>query len=765
MTDFLAGLARHPWYRGQVVHVERQPARPARHATPDTPLSDALDRHLAGAGIDLYTHQAETVDRWRHGDDVLVATGTASGKSLAYNLVVAEALLADPAATALYLFPTKALARDQLQRLGELDAALRLSARPAAYDGDTPRGQRARIRRESRLIVTNPYGLHEYLPQFTALQRFLGNLAVVVVDEAHRYRGVFGSHVALVLRRLQRICSRLGAHPRFVLTSATVANPAQHGQALVGRPVGVVDDDGGPRGDRAVALWDSLRDPERSAAAQAATVVASLARSGLATLCFTGSRVGAELVAGWAQSQVPDRAVSPYRAGYTPVERRRIEQQLRDGTLDAVVSTNALELGVDIGGLDAAVLVGYPGTVASTWQQAGRAGRAGQPALAVLVAGDDPLDQYLVRRPATLFGAPVEHAVVSLTNPDVLAGQVLCAAAELPVRVGSEAAAFGAGLPGVLDALGHAGLVSELPTGHVFTGTFRPAAAVRLDGRGDGSVEVRAGGELVEVLERWRAVRQAHDGAVLLHRGQRFRIRRLDLEAGYADAEPLATAEHTEPTVSRDVTLGDSEATRATGSWSLHLAPVVISQTVVAYKLKLGDEVLDTAPLDLPPVELVTRALWASPPVGYAERLARCHDPLGSLHAAEHALIHAMPLLAMCDRGDVGGLSTTSHLAAGGPMLLLYDGHPGGAGVVDVAYERFDELVALAADMVDSCDCGSGCPRCVYDRNCGSDNQPMDRRGAVVVLDGLLGEAPGGISGAPRRRGIGPTDRAGGRVG
>ncbi len=733
VDELLADLARQPWYRGQMVHIERQVARPPAHRRPARPLPSGLGRWLAERGIELYAHQAAVVDRWRAGRDVLVATRTASGKSLAYNLVVGEALLADRKATALYLFPTKALAHDQLQRLVELDGDVGLGARPAAYDGDTPAARRAQIRARSRIVVSNPYGLHEYLPQAASFQRFLANLAVVVVDEAHRYRGVFGSHVALVLRRLQRLCERLGARPRFVLASATLANPDEHGAALIGRPVDVVGDDGPPAGPRTVVVWDSLRDPSRSAASQAAGLVAFLAEAGQRTLCFTGSRVGAELVAGWAAEGAPDRTISPYRAGFTPGERRAIEGQLRDGGIDAVVSTNALELGIDVGGLDAVVLAGYPGTIASTWQQIGRAGRQGQPALAVIVAGDDPLDQYFVRRPETLFSSPVERAVVSLANPEVLTGQVLCAAAELPVGRG-DGRRFGPALPAVLSALEAEGLVSAGPAGHTFSGDFRPASTVHLDGRSAGAVEVRVDGEVIEVLEGWRALREAYEGAILLHRGQRYRVRCLDLDAGRAEADAVTTREHTEPVVTKEHDLGAPEGSRTVGGWQLALGPARIRQQVVGFKLRRGGEVLASGPLDLPPVDLETRAVWLRPRGDLGEHLGTGRDRLGALHAAEHAMIHAMGLLAMGDRGDAGGLSTLADPRAGGPLVLLYDGHQGGAGIAEAVYGCFDQLVAVTLDMVSTCDCELGCPRCVYDRACGSENRPMDRPGAVEVL-------------------------------
>ena len=740
---------------------------------------------------------------------MLLATRTSSGKSLAFNCCVAEELLADPSATALYLYPTKALAHDQLEHLVDLDRAIGLGAKPAAYDGDTPSAVRARIRRESRIIVSNPYGLHEYLPQADTLRRFLAHLAVVVVDESHRYRGVLGANVALVLRRLTRLCERLGASPRFVLASGTIANPADHGTALVGRPVTVVDADGAGHGERVVALFDAAADPQRSMGAQAAAVVAALVRDGQTTICFTGSRVLAELVARWTSALAPGTRISPYRAGYRPAERRAIEADLRSGALDAVICTNALELGIDIGGLDAAVLAGYPGTVASTWQQIGRAGRAGRPALAVIVAGDDPLDAYIVRRPSTLFDAPVERAVVALGNVDVLAGQVLCASAEMPVQA-DEADRFGPDLPAVLQGLRAEGLVASVAAPAAagaggarggearrdmamgFVGTFRPASAVRLDGQPDGAVVLRVGSDVLEVLDPWRAMRQAHPGAVFLHRGETFRVTGLDLDAGEATAEVATDRDHTRSLVAREHRAGPPDRRGVVGVWDVTVGPAVVRSQVVGYRQYHGDELLGTVPLEMPVATLHTRALRLVPRVdlrtllgGRAQRPAGWYraepltshpaadptsgptgaeptgaeplvshpaaypaadptsgptgaEPLAALHGAEHALIHALPLLAMCDRQDVGGMSTIVDPESGGPSFLVYDAYDGGSGIVDAAYDQIGELSRLAADMLVSCDCETGCPRCVYDRDCGSGNSDLDRHGAVIVLRSLV---------------------------
>ena len=497
----------------------------------------------------------------------------------------------------------------------------------------------------------------------------------------------------------------------------------------------VVDDDGAGVGERVVALWDSMADPNLSAITQAAGIVATLARRHCRTLCFTGSRLGAELVAATAAEQAPGAAISPYRAGFTPAERREIEQQLRGGQLDAVVSTNALELGIDIGGLDAVVLTGYPGTIASTWQQIGRAGRAGQDSLAVLVAGDDALDQYFVRRPPLLFSAPVERAVTSLGNPNILTGQILCAAAELPLgdddggrfgvrlrRVGRRPRGRGPRRPGP----GRPHLRRRLPAGERRpsgrpSGRRGRGAGRRRGARGPGAAGGRCG--------------SAHEGAVLIHRGQRYRIRALDLDGGRADAEPVGGHDHTESVVARDYRLAEPDEVGRVGAWELRVGDAWIRQQVTALQARTtaarwSRSSRSTCRRSTCETRAVSMSIGRD---GLLDVLDGRGAP-GSLHAAEHGLIHAMPLLAMCDRDDAGGISTVLDATTGDPLMLLYDGHEGGAGIAELAFARFTELAGITRSMVESCDCELGCPRCVYDRNCGNGNQPMDRPGAVAVL-------------------------------
>ena len=732
------GLTRVPGYLGQITHVEHLPARSADYGALDHSLPKPLQRALDTAALRLWAHQAAAIQAARAGENAILTTATASGKTLAFNLAVFERLSTDPIATALYIYPMKALANDQAAVLREFERATGVRAATAVYDGDTPASRRPRIRASSRLVLTNPYGLHEYLGQHHLWERFFSNLRLVVIDEAHWYRGVLGSNVALVIRRLRRIAARYGAHPTFILASATLANPAEHAHGLTGLPHRVIDRDGAPHGPVDFVLWNPKANSSRSTHQQAADLLAHLAASGHPALCFTISRAMAELVARWAGRAAPGRHILAYRAGYQPIDRRRIEQDLRDGRIDALAATRALELGIDIGHLDAVLMAGYPGTICSTWQQAGRAGRGQHPALALLLAFDDPLDQYLVTHPEHLFGAPHEQAVIDPGNPHILAGHLLCAAAEAPLTA-ADAALFAPSFSEAIKALSGEGLLAETPMGHVFHGAFRPADAVRLTSEDDQAVEVRCGPLLLESVSRRRALATAHPGAILLHQGESYRIETLDLEHGVALATAESTEHYTESLRHTDIQILAQRGSRRIGEVTVIHGRLRVTETFYAYQFKAYDQVLATRPLELPPHEFDTTATWLTMPPGLAARIrAAGHDYAGGLHAAEHALIHMMPLLAMCDRGDVGGMSTTRHRASQTGIIFLYDGFRGGLGITHKAAEQIEQLAAITRDLVQGCRCTNGCPSCVYDRNCGNDNEPMDRHAAATILTLLL---------------------------
>ena len=763
--SLLQRLLLDPSRRERVTHVEHVPARVGRATDWPVWVPQLLVDRLALTGVPApWEHQAAAADLARGGTSVVVATGTASGKSLAYLLPVLSALLEDDRATALYLSPTKALATDQLRAVRALNL---MAVRSATYDGDTAHEERDWVRRHGSLVLTNPDMLHRgVLPRHADFSRFLRGLRYVVVDECHTYRGVFGSHVAQVLRRLRRVCARYGASPVFVLASATVSEPAVSASRLTGLPVTAVTDDASPRGLTEFALWEPPLLPgsrgehdapvRRSATAEAGDLLADLVVEGARTIAFVRSRRGAESVALGARRALDEAApelvgrVAAYRAGYLPEERRVLEKRLQSGDLLGVAATNALELGVDVAGLDAVVLSGWPGTVASVWQQAGRAGRAGQGALAVFVARDDPLDTYLVHHPAAMFGRAVEATVLDPANPYVLGPHLCCAAAELPLTP-EDLPLFGtpAEVELLLADLVRRGLLRHRPRGWFWTSRDRPDA----DLRGAGGPPVRlvegATGRLLGTVDASSAHSQAHTGAVYLHQGSTWVVDRLDLE------ESVALVHADDPdfsTTARDVTdirVVESLRTTAYDGVALSFGTVDVTHQVVSFlRKRLGSgEVLGEEPLDLPARELRTRAVWYTVTQELLEAAdLEPGDVPGAAHAAEHAAIGLLPLFATCDRWDIGGVSTALHEDTGLMTVFVYDGHPGGAGFSERGHLRAAAWLRATREAIAACECSSGCPSCVQSPKCGNGNEPLDKNGAVRLLDVVLGSGLGAAS-------------------
>ena len=747
---FLERFREDPAYAASLVHVERLPARtPSLEPFPEIP--QLLRDRLGLLGIPgLYPHQRRAVEALSSGDDVVLSTGTASGKTLVYNLVFAAGVLADPKRTALYLFPTKALARDQLRQV----RALKLpQIRAAVYDGDTPSAERPLIRRNANLVMSNPDMLHaSLLPDHARWADFFLRLSLVVVDEAHVARGVFGSHVAMILRRLRRLVARYGGSPRFMLSSATIGNPGELAERLVGTRFVEITDDSAPRGERLFALWnppivDEESGARRGAVSEAAELVARLAQDEIRTIAFARSRRAAELLAEFARREVPGATksrIKAYRAGYLPEERRRLERALADGELVAVAATSALELGIDVGSLDAAVLAGYPGTRASMWQQAGRAGRRETGALAVLVAQDDPLDQYLVAHPDDLFGKAAEAAVVDPTNPYILEPHLLCAAREQPLAE-EEIAFFGdAGAEAVARLEERGDLVRRRNLLH-HQGRESPHRRIDIRSASGGQVAIvlEETGELLGTVDEARSHFTVHAGAIYLHQGEQFEVKELDLEGKAALVRPSDADYYTQ---SRDVT--DIEVLRALEEGRIADTPsffgeVSVTRQVTGFvrKLHMTGEIVDEVLLALPAQTLVTKAVWwAIPDAVIARAAIRSADLPGAAHAAEHAAIGLLPLIATCDRWDVGGVSTPFHPDTGSCAIFIYDGYPGGAGIVERGFRSEERLLRATLETVRNCPCARGCPACVQSPKCGNGNEPLDKAGAVALLAAMLGE-------------------------
>ncbi|TMK70728.1 MAG: DEAD/DEAH box helicase [Actinobacteria bacterium] len=728
----------------EVAHVSETPSVDARRAPFPDDLHPGVRDALATRGLaDLYVHQRAVWDAAASGRHVVVTTCTASGKSLAFNLPVLDAIAREPKQRALYLYPTKALAQDQARVLAELKAP---HVRAAIYDGDTPTDQRRQIRKWANVILTNPDMLHVgVLPHHDRWADVLHNLRYVVVDEAHVYRGVFGSHVGNVLRRLRRLAGVYGADPQIVLATATIANPGELVRNLAGVDATVVDEDAAPRAERTVLLWNpELLDAElglrASALGDASRIMAALVSRGLRTICFAKSRKSAELIHKFTRERLDKELgerLAPYRAGYTPAQRRTIERRLVEGELLGVSATDALELGIDIGLLDCALSVGFPGTVASLRQQWGRAGRRGH-GLAVLIASQDALDQYFMREPDALLDRRVEAAILDHSNPRVLDGHVRAAAFEAPLD-DADRAVLGD------EALERAAVLPDLKhtnSGYVWAGREYPAAQTNLRSASADSfavVEAQTG-TVLGIVERERAYSTVHEGAVYLHLGESYLVHELDLRARTAVVTPYAGDYYTQAKKETATTIEEPLRAEQRCGLELTFGRLSVTERVVAYQKKsVRDQAtLETVPLDLPETSFETEAIWYVPTDEQLAGLERMPKLLSALHAAEHSMIALLPLWAMCDRWDIGGLSTNIHFQTGRPTVFVYDGHPGGVGIAERGFAAFEGWVADTERMLEGCPCADGCPSCVQSPKCGNLNEMLDKGAALTLLRRLV---------------------------
>jgi DEAD/DEAH box helicase domain-containing protein len=749
-------------------HVAELPARPGRQQPWPTWVEPDVLHAFTDRGVSSpWAHQVQAANLAHAGRHVVISTGTASGKSLAYQLPILTALAANPRARALYISPTKALGHDQLRAAHSLCAAVTRLAdvAPTAYDGDSPTEIRRLARERARWVFSNPDMVHlALLRNHARWAMFLRNLRYVVVDECHYYRGVFGSNVAMVLRRLLRLCARYSADPAAVPTvifaSATTSAPGATATELIGQPVEEVTEDGSPQGARTVALWEpALRTDltgengapvRRSAGSEAARLMADLVAEGARTLTFVRSRRGAELTALATRARLEDIAplltetVASYRAGYLPEDRNALEQALLDGRLRGLATTNALELGIDIAGLDAVVLAGFPGTVTSFWQQAGRSGRRGQGALVVLVARDDPLDTYLVHNPAALLDKPIERVVIDPANPYILGPQLLCAATELPID-DAEMRALGA--EDVANTLVDDGLLRRRSGRYYPAPGVDPHPAVDIRGPTGGQIVIVEGdtGRLLGTAGAGQAAASVHPGAVYLHQGESYVVDSLDFDEGMAFVHAEDPGYATFARELTDIAVTGPGERRTFGPVTLGLVPVSVTNQIVGYlRRRLNGEVIDFVELALPPHTLDTMAvMYTVTPEALDDNGI---DPLqvpGSLHAAEHAAIGLLPLVASCDRGDIGGLSTAVGPESDGlPSVFVYDGYPGGAGFAEQGFRRASTWLGATLAAIEACECPSGCPSCVQSPKCGNGNDPLDKAGALKVLRLVLNALP-----------------------
>lgn len=778
LAEYLQMFLQHEDVRKRIVHVHLLESTAGRTGTISRPLPEPLERVLREQGIGvLYSHQAQALEAARRGDNVVVVSGTASGKTLCYNLPVLESVLTNPHTTAFYLFPTKALARDQQEKLNSL--GLFPQVRFGVYDGDTPQRERAAIRRGAHIVLTNPDMLHMgILPNHSSWASFLRKLRYVVVDEMHAYRGVFGSHVALILRRLRRLAQFYGARPQFILTSATVGNPQETAQTLTALPCTLIQEDGAPRPQRYFLLWNppllsTLTFERHSANVESAAIMVRLAEARWSTLVFARARVTTELILRYAYDMAEQRApelkerLMSYRAGYTPEQRREIERRLFNGDLLGVVSTNALELGVDIGGLDVVVMAGYPGSITSTWQQAGRAGRRDREAMIILVAQDDPLDQYLMRHPEYLFGQPVEKVRLNPSNHPILKAHLCCAAHEKPLEPDDYTLFAGAEscMSAIAELAGEGKLGARDGRWCYFGGGY-PAGEVSIRAASNEVVVIwdEVAGQELGRVEVDRAYRTVHPGAIYLHQGESYFIESLDDVKRIALADRLEVDHYTEPLVRVDLQVLRTRDSRRLGAIEAGFGEVLVSEQVVAFRRRnlRNGEMIDVQPLNMPVQSYKTEGAWLTFDILQFSRsqaeghqnydrgvldvlallvrdmdrtaLSQSAHRLMAIHGAEHALQAVVPLTCGCERMDVGSHFTWLYPAFGRSAIFLYDTTPGGTGISKGAYEEMESLVHRATALVSECACVEGCPSCLHSPQCPVRNDGLNKIWTVRLL-------------------------------
>ena len=799
IAEFIARILRSERLGGDVVHVASLDAEPASHAGLADPLPDALASALRDLGIARpYSHQAEAIDRVRRGEDVLVVTPTASGKSLVYLVPIFEAALRRPGSRTLCLFPYKALAQDQLQGMVDLSAALARRGglvpddgglpghgRPvsaAIYDGDTSDTRRREIKAgPPDILITNPDMLHlGILAHHDAWRTFFENLDLVVVDELHVYRGIFGSHLHHILKRLERVAALYGRRPRFVASSATVARPERLGEGLLGRKVSVVARSGAPRAARHLLFLN----PGVSPYTAAATLMDWSLDAGYRTIAFTKARKITELLHSWLLQSAPRwrNQVSAYRSGYLPEERRDIERRLFTGGLRGVISTSALELGVDIGGLDVCLLVGYPGSIVSSWQRIGRVGREDRPSLTVLIALPDALDQFYMAHPDQFLSRGFEEVVFDPENKVVACAHLACAAAETPIG-DADRERYGAANFALVRELESDGvLAQDADGGRWFSLRRRPQRDINLRSTGSTyAIHDEARRRVIGSIDGVRAFHETHAGAIYLHHGQQYLVRDLDIEERRVTVVPADVDYYTQVRGEKETAILEVLEERGAGPLRATLGRLKVTERITGYEKRRlhGRDRLGVHDLALPPLTFETVGLWLTIPESIQEEIRqRGGHFMGALHAAEHTMIALFPLLAICDRGDIGGISYTTHPQIGRPAIFIYDGHPGGVGLAAKGFGELESLIGKTADLLRACPCDDGCPSCVQSPKCGNGNQPLDKESAALVLEMLVGRVPVAADGpgrpvilamgkggedepapAPRRRGEGPPAR------
>ncbi len=755
LDQLLDSLRSREDLKDRIKHIERIPSKPARYQAWPKTLSKDLVTLLEKSGFDaLYTHQSQSFDALQAGKHVAVTTPTASGKTLCFNLPVMQSVLKDPKARALYLYPMKALAQDQLKTLQEWNGRLKTAKLPPLsaeiYDGDTPTGVRTKIRKNPpNIILTNPDMLHlGILAYHDGWSDFFKNLKYVVVDEAHSYRGIFGSHVAHVLRRLRRICRYYGANPQFITCSATLGNPEEFLTGLTGLDFEIVAETGAPQNGKTFILWNP---DTKSAYTDATTLLIELLKSGMKTIVFTKARKITELISMWVTQARPEWAaqIKSYRAGYLPEERREIESKLFKDELKAVISTSALEVGIDVGGLDACVLVGYPGTMISTWQRSGRVGRGEAPSVVFLVAMADAMDQFWMKHPKKFFTMKAESLMVGYENEIIASAHLRCAASEVPLTA-ADRDIYGPLFDTLLPPMVQEGQVLESASGDKWLVTDKnPQRLLSIRDAGQAyQIITQDTGELIGTIDGMRAFRDCHPGAVYLHQGVQYVVKDLQWEQKKIIVSDEPVDYYTQVNYDEETEILEEMQRRTLGvgpaQCFIKWGKVKITQRFINYEIHriVDQSLVSTVELTLPPQTFETKALWMVLPDYLQRNLMneKIHF-MGGLHAAEHGTIAMMPLHVVCDRWDLGGISTPAHPQVPQPVIFIYDGYPGGVGLTERAYETMEELLTTTYEMIRDCECEDGCPSCVQSPKCGNGNHPLDKKGALLILGHILGRS------------------------
>ncbi len=738
-------------FRKKIEHVETIPAKEASYKKVDK-LEKKILCYLEEREIKLYKHQALAIEKSREDKNIIITTPTASGKTLSFNLPVLEELIKDNDACALYIYPAKALSYDQLKVLRKFDDELDLDIHPNPYDGDTPKAKRYKIRQESRVILTNPYQIHLILQWHHQWERFYSNLKYIVIDEAHYYKGIFGSNVAFLIRRLKRIANFYGSNPKFILSSATLANPLELAEKLTGEEFELIDEDSSPSGEKDFILYNPYKklpvhsdDENLSIHQETERIFLYLLLKDIQTLCFTSSRKIAELIALWTKRDMEhtkkryvDR-ISAYRAGYLAEDRREIEDGLKSRKYLGVTSTNALELGIDVGSLDAVIISGFPGSMISTWQQGGRSGRGNQKSLVILVAFENQLDQYFMKNPEFFFDKPHENVVIDLNNEKLLNNHIICAANELPLAPEEIEEVFDVDEDFIDNIVQNRDLRKSAGL-YIYPYDDNPAFEFSLDQISNEIFSVMNGNNLIEKIERSQMYREAHEGAILINKGQTYIVTDVDFNTHIIDVIKRDVNAHTIALKRTQTKIIKKIKKVKIGDFTVHYGELEVEEDYYKYKRMEFSKTIGTYILDLPPLKFKTKGLWFTIPDSVKETLEERFKNesevfAGGLHGAEHALIGLFPLHVMCDRFDIGGLSTNYHEDTQEASIFIYDAYEGGIGICEKAIDVFSKLTSSTRNLLKTCECENGCPSCIYSPKCGNDNKPLHKKATEFILD------------------------------